>query len=238
MGFVDSHHPCLSFTSSEQEQLLSLLPSVHLGLADLLYGYSYAVRVLGQDCVETGWCCAKLSSTLSCLAKFSSPRQLVVTGIRRALCYPFYRHWDLAIATWRDVVLLLKLGKAAILKSLLAIMPALNSTPGHYIFNQLYLADYTTWVQTVPEARMVSLAGAIERALDRVTKEEVGFDLPELEEAARLTIQEDEEGVDWLVDGISKVHVTEGDDSDDSDTESEEDSDDSSSDDSDSSVLK
>jgi len=247
-SIVDSHHPCLSFTSSEQEQLLalppkqlvvspSLLPSVHLGLADLLYGYSYAVRVLGQDCVETGWCCAKLSSTLSCLAKFSSPRQLVVTGIRRALCYPLYRHWDLAIATWRDVVLLLKLGKAAILKSLLAIMPALNSTPGHYIFNQLYLADYTTWVQTVPEAHMVSLAGAIERALDRVTKEEVGFDLPELEEAARLTIQEEEEGVDRLVDGISKVHVTEGDDSDDSDTESKEDSDDSSSDDSDNSVL-
>eukprot|EP00092_Neocalanus_flemingeri_P037265 GFUD01040586.1.p1 GENE.GFUD01040586.1~~GFUD01040586.1.p1 ORF type:complete len:480 (+),score=203.74 GFUD01040586.1:44-1483(+) len=241
---VDHQHPCLSFTTSEQDQLLSippkqllvtpsLLPSVHLGLADLLYGHSYTARVLGLDCVETGWCCAKLSSSLSCLARFTSPRQLVVTGIRRALCYPLYRHWDIAIATWRDVVLLLKLGKVAILKSLLSIMPALNSTPGHYIFNQLYVSDYTAWVQTVPEAHMVSLAGAIDRVLDRVTKEEVGFDLPELEEAARLTIQEeDEEGVDKLVDGIGKVTVTEGNDSDDSDTES----DDSSSDDSDDSI--
>ena len=28
-------------------------------------GHSYTVRVLGKDCMETGWYCAKLSSTLS-----------------------------------------------------------------------------------------------------------------------------------------------------------------------------
>ena len=232
---VNNLHPSLSFTSSEQEQMLalppkqmvvapSLLPSVHLSLADLLYGYCYTARVLGQDCVEAGWCCAKLSSTLSCLAKFTSPRQLVVTGIRRALSYPLYRNWDLAITTWRDVVLILKVGKSAILKSLLSIMPALNSNPGHYIFNQLYLADYTIWVQSVPQSHMVSLAGAIERVLDRVTKDEIGFELPELEEAARLTIQDEEdESLNSLVSGISKVTVKEDADSDDSDSDTTED---------------
>jgi len=243
---VDPAHPCLAFTATEQEQLLSLptkqvvvppslLPSVHLGLADLLYGYSYSTRVLGQDCVETGWCCTKLSSSLSCLARFTSPKQLVVTGIRRALCYPLYRHWDLAIASWRDVVLLLKLGKAAILKSLLSIMPAMNSTPGHYIFNQLYLSDYTIWVQTLPESHMVALAGAIARVLDKVTKEEIGLDLLELEEAAMLTIQEEEENsVNSLVVGINNVKVSAGQDSDDDSEDDETTSDDS--DDSDDSV--
>jgi len=240
---INNTHPSLSFTSSEQEQLLALppkqmvvaptlLPSVHLGLADLLYGHCYTARVLGEDCVEAGWCCAKLSSTLSCLAKFSSPRHLVVTGIRRALSYPIYRNWDLAITTWRDVVLLLKVGKAAILKTLLSIMPALNATPGNYIFNQLYLTDYTTWIQSVPQSHMVSLAEAIERVLDRVTKDEIGFDLPELEEAARLTIKDEEdETLNTLVTGFNKVTVKQDTDSDDSDTDSDDDSDDSSSDD-------
>jgi len=238
---VNSAHPCLSFSAEEQEQLLSLptkqlvvatsiLPSVHLGLADLLFGHSYSARVLGPDCVETGWCCAKLSSSLSCLARFSTPKQLVVTGIRRALCYPLYRHWELAITTWRDVVLILKLGKAAILKTLLSIIPAMNSTPGHYIFNQLYVSDYTSWVQTVPESHMVALAEAIDKVLERVTKEEVGLDLCELEEAAILTLQEEEEnGVNSLVTGLSNVKVSEGLDSDDEseDESTSEDSDDS-----------
>ena len=236
---VNQAHPCLSFTKEEQEQLLALptkklvvsssnLPSVHLGLADLLYGYSYSIRVLGKDCVEMGWCCAKISSTLSCLARFNTPRQVVITGIRRALSYPLLRHWDLAITTWRDVVLFLKLGKAAIIKCLLSIMPAMNSAPGYYIFNQLYLYDYATWLQTVPESHMVSLAGTIERVLEKITKEDVELDLPELEEAARLTLQEEEEEktVNNLVVGLTSVRVSEAvdsdDDSEDGSTDSEE----------------
>jgi len=238
---VNQAHPCLSFTKEEQDQLLalptkqlvvssSILPSVHLGLADILYGYSYSTRVLGKDCVEMGWCCAKISSTLSCLARFYTPKQLVITGIRRALSYPLFRHWDLAITTWRDVVLLLRLGRAAIMKCLLSIMPAMNSTPGYYIFNQLYLTDYATWLQTVPESHMVSLASTIERVIEKVSKEDVELDLPELEEAARLTLQEEEEeSVHNLVTGLTSVRVSEAvdsdDDSDDEEASSSEESD-------------
>jgi len=243
---VNSSHPSLAFTKEEQEQLLSLptkqlmvsssiLPSVHLGLADLLYGHSYSVRVLGTDCVEAGWCCAKLSSTLSCLARFTTPRQLVVSGIRRALCYPLYRHWDLAVTVWRDVVLLLKLGRAAIMKSLLSLIPNMNSTPGHYIFNQLYVTDYTIWLQTVPESHMVALAGAIERVVEKVTKEEVELDISELEEAARLTVQEEDRCVDSLITGFGSVKVSEVQDSDD-DTDDESSDDGNTSEDSNESV--
>jgi len=231
---VNRAHPCLSFTKEEQEQLLSLptkqlvvspsiLPSVHLGLADLLYGYSYSCRVLGTDSVEMGWCCAKISSSLSCLARFYSPWQLVTTGIRRALSYPLYRHWALAIATWEDVVLLLKLGKAAIIKCLLSIILAMNSTPGYYIFNQLYVTDYATWLQTVPESHLLSLASAVEKVLKKVTKEDAELDLPEIEEAARLTILEEEEkSVNSLVTGFRSVQVSEVRDSDDDSDYSED----------------
>merc|ERR1712105_478030 len=107
------------------------------------------------------------------------------------------------------------------MKCLLSIMPAMNSTPGYYIFNQLYLNDYATWLQTVPESHMISLANTIERVIEKISKEDVGLDLPELEEAAMLTIQEEEKSVQNLVAGLTSVRVSEAKDSDD-DSDDEE----------------
>merc|ERR1712062_507140 len=94
-----------------------LTASVHYGLVDILYGYCFTLRVLGEDCVEAGWCCAKLSSTLPGVARFRSARQVVITTIRRSLCYSLYRHYRLARAVWSDVITLLRVGKPALLMS-------------------------------------------------------------------------------------------------------------------------
>merc|ERR1719370_2242990 len=108
------------------------------------------------------------------------------------------------------------------MKCLLSIRPEMNSTPGYYIFNQLYLNDYATWLQTVPESHMISLANTIERVIEKISKEDVGLDLPELEEAAMSTIQEEEEkSVQNLVAGLTSVRVSEAVDSDD-DSDDEE----------------
>ena len=76
---------------------------------------------------------------------------------------------------------------------------------------------------------MVSLAGTIERVLEKITKEDVGLDLPELEEAARLTLQEEEEEktVNNLVVGLTSVRVSEAVDSDDDSEEGSTDSEES-----------
>lgn len=238
---VDPTHPCLAFSQAEQEQLIALpnkrillspavRPSVYLGLADLLYGYSYSLRVLGEECVETGWCSSKLSASLSCLAKFSTPKQLVLSGLRRALCYPLYRHWDIAVATWKDVILLLRIGKSACLKSLLSIITAFNSTPGNYVFNQLYVNDYAVWIQTLSDSNLQSLADAIEKTLKIINKHELDLDIPELEKAANLILEEEKQlTVDKLTSDIGRVKICQANDSDD-DSDSESSDDDSSSD--------
>ena len=138
---INDHSEELAFSQTEQELMLALprkklivqpqsLASVHYGLADILFGYCYSLRVLGSDCVELGWCSAKLSSSLSCLARFSSAKSLLVTSIRRSLCYPLYRHYDLGVKVWKDVITILQVGTAAVLKCLLALIPKFNNSPG------------------------------------------------------------------------------------------------------------
>ena len=226
-------HPSLAFSRSEQEQLLalpakqllvppSLTAATYLGLADLLYGWLYSRRVLGPDCVEAAWCAAKLSASLSCLACFPSPRAAVVSGLRRSLCYPLYRHWELGRAVWRDVVTVLRAGRAAVLKCVLALQAAGLNTPGHHIFSQLYLTDYAVWLQSRPHSHLLSLAAALQQALDRLTKQDLGLELEELEEAARLTLLESEqESVEELTSRVTSLAVsTVVDSDDDSDDES------------------
>jgi len=239
---VNLSHPCLKFNDREQEQLLSLpskgftVPSnlrnvVHLGLADILFGYYYSARVLGEDSVELGWSCAKLSSTLSCLARFDSPKELVKTAIRRSLVYPLYRHWELALASWRDVVSTLLVGKAAIVKILLSLITAFNERPGYHIFNQLYLHDYTLWTQTLPETHTTSLANAITQVLSKISKYDIGLEIQELEDAAKLTLLEEESrDVGLLSCSIANMKVEDQKDSDDDETDDESETDDVSSD--------
>ena len=233
--------PELAFSPAEQELLLSLprrpqsvpgevMASVHYGLVDILYGYCFTLRVLGEDCVEAGWCCAKLSSTLSGVARFRSARQVVISAIRRSLCYPLYRHYQLARVVWRDVITLLRVGKPATLKCLLALIPIFNNYSGHYIFNQLYIQDYSAWIQTSHQSHLDALANVLHQTLEKVKKGDIGLELEELEEAAELTLKEaeEEESLDKISQVLNRVKVRDDDSDDSDDTESDSDDDSSS----------
>jgi protein SHQ1 len=209
-----------AFSPAEQEQLLALpkirhqvarpdLASVHLALADILFGHCFALRASqGEVTTEHGWLTAKLSASLSACARFSSASGLVRSGARRALTYPYYRSWQLALAAWRDVVRLLAAGKAPIIQALLGLNLALGEAPGYYIFSQLYVSDYCVWLQTVPAPHLASLAGVLARAVERLGKEDLGLELVELEEAARLTLLEEEEGpVGELAQRMGSIRV-------------------------------
>ena len=234
---VKEANPDLAFSPGEQELLLSLprrpqpvpgevLASVHFGLADILYGYCFTLRVLGEDCVEAGWCCAKLSSSLSGVARFRSARQVVISAIRRSLCYPLYRHYQLARAVWSDVITILRVGKPATLKCLLALIPLFNNYSGHYIFNQLYINHYSVWIQTSHQSHLDALANVLHQTLEKVKKGDIGLELQELEEAAELTLKEAEEegNVDKITQVLNRVKVRDSDDSDDTDSDSDDDS--------------
>ena len=229
----------LAFSPGEQELLLALprrpqsvpgevLASVHYGLVDILYGHCFTLRVLGEDCVEAAWSCAKLSASLAGVARFRSARQVLISAIRRSLCYPLYRHYQLARLVWADVIALLRVGKPALLKCLLALIPIFNNYPGHYIFNQLYINDYAVWIQTTHQSHLDSLANVLHRTLEKLNKQDIGLELEELEEAAELTLKEaeEEEKVEKISQVLSRVKVC---DSDSDDTDSDTDSDDDSS---------
>jgi len=193
------------FTTEQQEQLLALpkkhylvarteLASVHLALADILYGHCFALRSsLGEVNTEHGWLAAKLSASLSSCARFNSPSSVVRSCVRRALTYPYLRHYHLATVAWKDVVGLLKAGNIPTIQALLALSESFTETPGYYIFNQLYLSPYCTWLQTVPPSHLSSLASTISSSLDKLSKASLELDLEELEHAAKLALLEEEE---------------------------------------------
>ena len=169
------------------------LASVHLALADILYGHCFALRSsLGEVNTEHGWLAAKLSASLSACARFSSPSSVVRSCVRRALTYPYLRHYRLSTEAWNDVVGLLRAGTIPTIQALLVLSESFTETPGYYIFNQLYLSPYCTWLQTVPPSHLSSLASAISSSLDKLSKASLGLDLEELEHAAKLALLEEE----------------------------------------------
>lgn len=236
------------FTHEQEEQLLSLpkkkyliprgdLSSVHLCLSDLLFGHCFSLRSnVGDISTEQGWLAAKLSASLSTCARFSSISSLMTSCVRRSLIYPLHRHWMLALTVWKDVIQLLEAGVIPVIQALLNLTDSFNATPGYYIFTQLYLSDYCSWLQTVPTSHLTSLASALKKGLESLTKESLELEIVELEEAARLTVLEEE--TESLVRGMERVEIQRQDqqrDSDDSSDDSDDSSDDSddSSDDSD-----
>ena len=235
---VDTKSEILAFSAEEQELMLGLprrkvivppasLASVHFGLADILYGHCYSLRVLGPDCVEAGWTVAKLSASLSCVGRLTSAKAVLVSSMRRALCYPLYRHYDLAKRVWEDVITILHIGTPAVLKCLLSLIPTFNTSPGQYIFNQLYINDYAVWVQSVPSTHLESLALALNKTLSKLTKDDLDLELVELEQAALMIIQEEEDAkMKTLSDSMSRasiLHHDTRDSDDDSDSETDDD---------------
>ncbi|XP_034255496.1 protein SHQ1 homolog [Thrips palmi] len=164
---------------------------VSLSLIDILYSYAYNVRsTMGENTVESAWAVNKLSGTLSWLTSFNTLKEVVIVAVRRSLCYPLYRHWDLSMKVLDDVKRILTLGKKQILKSLLELHALFSNSEPRYILNQLYIRDYCIWIQHVSDSFLKSLLVAINKV--ELSKADVALDLEELETAARLVQMEEE----------------------------------------------
>ncbi|KAI5701062.1 hypothetical protein M8J75_005735 [Diaphorina citri] len=166
--------------------------AVLLSLVNILYAYCYDVRTtMGEHTVESGWTVNKLSSALCWLQSFTSLKQVLISSMRRSLCYPLYREWRLSCAIQQDVNTILSQGKRSILKCLLSIHSIFNSSEPRYILNQLYIQDYCIWILQVSDKRIRKLAEAFKEVT--ISKSDLGFDLDELETAARIVEEEEVE---------------------------------------------
>nr|CAD7255734.1 unnamed protein product [Timema shepardi] len=191
----------INFTVAEQDTMKEL-PNreflldkevnkmIYLGVVDLLAGYCYNHRsTLGENTSESAWTINKLSATLCWLECFSNLRVVVLAAIRRSLCYPLHRHWDLSVKVLEDVVQVLRLGKKQVLKCLLEVHSLFNSSEPRYLLNQLYIRDYCVWIQQASNYKLASIADALSKTT--VDKDDVGLELLELEHAAQLVLGEE-----------------------------------------------
>ncbi|KAM5148757.1 protein SHQ1 homolog isoform 1-T3 [Mantella aurantiaca] len=197
----ESEDKGVTFTEKDKEQLRKFTNKsylldkrteqlAYLGLIDVLLAYCYETRVTeGERNVESSWNIRKLSGTLCWFENYKSVKDVLVSVGRRVLCYPLYRNFQLVTKAIQDLISLLRLGKAAVLKCLLEIHSIFQENDPAYILNDLYITDYCVWIQKVKSKKVASLADLLQAA--SLSKADLGFELEELEEAASL-VQEEE----------------------------------------------
>ncbi|XP_078050411.1 protein SHQ1 homolog isoform X1 [Augochlora pura] len=181
-----------------------------LSLVDILFGSCYNHRTtLGDNTVESSWTINKLSSTLSWFEYFSNAEEVIKACFRRSICYPLFRNWELSLKVLEDVKKVIKLGKKYIIKRFCEIHSLFNnSCEPRYILNQLYIKDYLVWLQKINESSIESLDTIIRDI--QPSKEDMGFDLVELEQAAYSVQEEDliiENSVHEMVDQMDDLVI-------------------------------
>ncbi|PRT52525.1 Protein shq1 [Wickerhamiella sorbophila] len=193
--------PLLELTNADKDRMLKLPKRsymisnpkhVYLGVVQLLFGFCYDDRTNCRDpTVESPWTIGKLTPLLSCLyGYYDRMLPLVRDCTKRALIFPLYRHWDLTLAVWKDVVSILKQGRKAILACFVKLLSIFESDI-NACYRQIFLEDYAAWIQYSSEKVISSVTTELESALSRLAKHDMGFDLEEYEEAAQEAMQMD-----------------------------------------------
>ncbi|XP_065605960.1 protein SHQ1 homolog [Cyrtonyx montezumae] len=193
-------HTCVIFSEEEREQLRKFTNKsylldkrsrhhVYLGLIDILLAYCYEVCVNeGDKNVESSWNIRKLSATLCWLECFTSIHDVLVSFGRRVVCYPLYRHFGLVTRAFSDTVMILQLGRAAVLKCLLDVHKIFREGDPAYILNDLFITDYCIWIQKIKSKKLAALSESLQKTT--LAKSHLGFELEELEAAAVLVLEE------------------------------------------------
>ncbi|KAF9968669.1 hypothetical protein BGZ70_000514 [Mortierella alpina] len=203
-----------------REYILENTKSTYLSLIDILFAYSYDLRVSeGDTTVETAWTICKLSPSMAALDQFTTLRETVLACYRRALAYPLTRNWNLANKVLQDVYVIFKLGRRGILRALLAIKDVLDHDDVYYIYSKMFIEDYCVWIQSASEIVIRTLAHELHHF--ELDKSDLGWHLQELETLAKELPEEEED---------DEEESDSDEDSDDSDDTSSDDDDDSSED--------
>lgn len=79
----------------------------------------------------------------------------------------------------KDVVIVLKLGKRALLKCFLEIKTILARDDCMYVLDKIWINDYCIWIQRADDKQIAALATELHHY--KIEKEQVGWNLEELE---------------------------------------------------------
>ena len=171
----------VAWTHAEQDVLRSLPRkefiledelATWLGLVDILFAFAYDQRTtMGEANSESPWTICKLSSVLSWMDSFHSLRGTISSCIRRSLAFPLYRRWELSLAVLHDVSSVLAAGRQCVLRSLLGVKAALDSSETKYFLSRLYINDYCAWIQTVSESHVEARLGDLASELQTMQRD-------------------------------------------------------------------
>lgn len=163
--------------------------SALLSLVDIIYAYCFGMRTnFGEENAELAWLINKLASSLSWFRNFDTFDEVVLSCVRRSLCYPLYRRWDLSILVLSDVCKIFENGCICLLSCLLEIYNMFNASEPRYILNQLYIKDYCIWIQQLKNTHFDAVITLFDN--NTIEKGFLQLDLEELEFAAR-SVDED-----------------------------------------------
>lgn len=198
------HSDCVEFTDDERFRLKNLPRREYLldkaekrrlllGVVDILIAYAYDTRVTeGEHSTESAWTISKLSATLSWLEQFDSLRDAIIGAARRSLIFPLFRSWRLTRTVLADVERIVRQGRTSVLKCFLTTHKLFNDGGGEsrYILNDLFITDYCVWLQRVKQTTFAQLADAMADVITSLSKDDMALDLPLLERAAQLALDE------------------------------------------------
>lgn len=103
--------------------------------------------------------------------------------MKRALCYPLYRHFGLICKVIQDVYMLFYLGKRALVKVLCEVKSIFDLSDSRHYLSRIYIDDYCVWTQKVQRKKIKSLCKAIRNL--KVSKNDIPYSLLSLENLAK-----------------------------------------------------
>jgi protein SHQ1 len=190
-GFSADEVECMVKKLPKREYILSAVEkkSVLFVLADVLYSYAFDHRLSQGECnVESAHNITRMSVALSWLEQYNTSgddESLVVQfSMRRAMIYPYIRHWKLASKVLGDVAKIYLLGKRCVLRCVLHIRNVFEASETHYILNKLFIDDYCTWIQQEDSATFETFGKVYNAAKSDLDKALIGLPVLELENAA------------------------------------------------------
>ena len=177
--------PKKEFKLKKDEKLIALYT-----LIDVLYAYCYDKRINeGDQSTESAWNISKLSSTFSWFDTFHQIDDVLQACLRRSLCYPLFRNYELSKSVLSDLIKLLNNGNLYVIKCLLEMHQLLNQYGDFkYLLNDLFVNDLLIAIQYLDKKYFTRLANLIETKLSAINKCNLDFDLILLDEAAKSTI--------------------------------------------------
>ncbi|KAH7107471.1 SHQ1-domain-containing protein [Auriculariales sp. MPI-PUGE-AT-0066] len=159
-------------------------------LVSILFAYMYDARATGHEpTTESAWTICALTPCFAALVEHDTLHAALVGSYRRALAWPLFRSFALCERVRLDVVELLERGVRSSLQATLETLKILTGHEVYYVYGKIWVEDLCVWISRYASAESLSELAA-EVKITQVQKADIGWNLEELELAARLAVTE------------------------------------------------